>query len=747
MKKTLTYRLRACFISAAVLLAGYAVVKACADGDWDDSYNSNITPETFVDPAYTPFFYSYLFYYNINFDNDHDQRFNETNANEWQSYLGKELPRGTLDWYLTTAGYETIKSTRDYYEGKESLPALPDSVKKFNAVFNGGSPKQRSFFRYLTTAKACESFAVNDVRYSWEYDEPRKTTPVPDGVTAADIEKEWKQEQDAFLKERYWFQLVRYYFFNDQQACIAAFENNRQQYKPTVMYYRTMAYAAGAYYKQKNYGKANYYYSLVFAGNDALKVVAHWSFHPQEEKDWQQTLAMCANNKERITLWQMLGVFYGDEMRSMQEIYKLAPSDNRMDLLLTRLINKLEQNYNSKPKDQDTYLAWCRKVTDENKVSNPFLWNVSTGYLAFLENDYATAGKYYAQAAKRMPATALAKDQLHLLQLLNKVEALNHITASDEQSLVPEFNWLYALNSEKNPGAFRYSRAQGSIKDVMAKKYRAQGDIVKAECFVSTAGFYASDKNVNDLKAFLTKSNPTAFEQLCRKFSAKSTDDLWEYQAVQATFKDDLEQAITFMGNAGKQKEVVLAGNPFNGKIADCHDCDHAQKQKVKYSRLDFLQKMKEMKNNITGGKDAYNNALLLANGYYNITHFGNARYFYEGQVIGEGHSTPYDIDSVFKPMLTDNSLATKYYRVALQNAADDEQKAKCLYMLAKCQRNDWYNKTFFSDIRNDPSWGNNSNVDFITWNAFSAMRKYKNTQYYKDVIRECGYFRTAMQK
>jgi hypothetical protein len=743
MKKRFTNKLRVFLISTCILLTGYIVVKACAGGDYEDGYNSNIAPETFVDSAYTPFFYSDLFYYSINYDDAHDVRFNEANVAEWHAFLGSEMKPETIDFLLTKVGYQTIKSTYSFYLGRNMLP---DSIRKYSADFHLNSPKKKAFLQYLTLAKSCENFATDNQEDYWDRKPKPKKTSL-DNINAVSIQKLMQQETEPFIKERYWFQLVRYNFFNDLPNCVPAFDNNKKDFENSVMYYRSMAYAAGAYYKQKNYSKANYYYSLVFAGNDALKTVAHYSFHPQEEKDWQQTLSLCTNNKERITLWQMLGVFYADEMRSMKEIYKIAPSDASIDLLLTRLINRIEMGDKATPKAILEDYNWCRQITDENKVGNPFLWNVSTGYLAYLNNDAVTAKKYYDAAGKKMPNTALAKSQLRLMQLLNQVASLKTITATDEMALLPEFQWLYNLTDSIAPSHLRFTNAQGVIKTALAKKYAAQGDLVKSECFVTHPEFYVSEKNVNDLKAFLSNEHQNAYDVLCWNFSAKKENDLWEYQAVLATFKDDLDQAITLMRKAGGNEDSTLSGNPFNGKIVDCHDCDHAQKQKVIYSKLSFLQKMKELKDNVVAQKDIYNNALLLANGYYNITHYGNARIFYEGAVLGSYQSTPYDIDSVFKPMLTNNALATKYYRLALQSATDDEQKAKCLYMIAKCERNDWYNKTFFNSRNNDPSYGNDSKVDFITWNAFSALRKYKNTQYYKDIIQECGYFKTAMEK
>src|ERR1043165_7118306 len=126
---------------------------------------------------------------------------------------------------------------------------------------------------------------------------------------------------------------------------------------------------------------------------------------------------------------------------------------------------------------------------------------------------------------------------------------------------------------------------------------------------------------------------------------------------------------------------AVMPGNPFTGRLQDCHDCDHEAPQKIKYTKLSLLKKMKEMEDKIKAGTDVYTNAMLLANAFYNITHYGNARAFYENEIIGAGHYSPFSIDSAFRAWATDMSLASKYYTQGLAAAKTDEQKAKCYFM------------------------------------------------------------------
>ncbi len=703
-------------ISSVILVAGYVVVKACAGGDWGDGYDSNFAPEAFVDSAYTPFFYSGLFYYDINFDDAHLTRFNDENTKEWQSYLGNDMDSNDISFLLNKASLSTILKSKQE------------------------TTKQKEFVAYLKTAKACESFAATEVS-GWYNPEDVKPKIKPPDVNADRLEIDINNSKNKFLKERYWFQLVRYNFFFEPASCIASFEVNKQNYEHNVMYFRTMAYAAGAYYKQKNYAKANYYYSLVFAGNDALKTVAHWSFHPQNENDWNATLNLCTTNEERITLWQMLGIFYADEQRSINEIYKLDPANKAIDLLLTRTINKFESIDQSNEQTTDRLFVWCKKIADEQKIANPFLWNVTTGYLAYLSGDYNQAKAYYDKANQHLPKTELATQQLRLMRLLTQVNSLSKISTIDETKLLPELKWLF-FEKSKVP-ALRTYLAEDLVKKALANKYKSQRDLVKAECFVTNQDFYASVQNVMNLITFLDKTEVSEYDKLCKEISNKKQSDLWEYLAIKAAYSNNLSQASTLMSQAGAAGSSQLLGNPFNARINDCHDCDHQMKQKTKYTKHDLIHKLQEMEANIENKNDVYNNSLLVANAFYNMSYFGNARYFYEGKVIGEGYSDAAEIDTVFFGIVTNMNMAKKYYQISIQHASTDEQKAKSLYLLSKCERNEWYNAVIYPSGESDPYY-NNRKVDFIKWNSFYALASYKNTQYYKDVIAECGYFSTA---
>ena len=198
--------------------------------------------------------------------------------------------------------------------------------------------------------------------------------------------------------------------------------------------------------------------------------------------------------------------------------------------------------------------------------------------------DYPKSAQYYQKAAKSTPNNTLAQSQLRLLSLLTNIKLLPKITPANEQSLLADLQWLYALSENSVDPRFRYYNAQSWVKTELSKKYMEQGDFVKAECFSTSSAFYASNDNVERMKAFFQNPKANGYEKFCMEMSEKKLADLWEYQAIRAAYSDSLDKAITLMENAGKTS--TLPGNPFVGRKNDCHDCDHAAPQKVTYPKV-----------------------------------------------------------------------------------------------------------------------------------------------------------------
>ena len=323
------------------------------------------------------------------------------------------------------------------------------------------------------------------------------------------------------------------------------------------------------------------------------------------------------------------------------------------------------------------------------------------------------------------------------------------------EALVGDLNWLYfdlPDQSYPNSGVFRYENAQRWSKQYLSLLYAKSGNRLMSELFSNSyAGyFYQYDnqstffdhpKNTENLKQFLLSDQHSGIERIGESLYPINLEDIYFYEVIQALFANHIDEAVEIYEARGFEKE--FPANPFNAHIWDNHDAEHALGKT--YPMDKFLRTLKLMQEKLDKKEAVYQNSLLLGNAFYNITHFGNVR-AYQSDIVGYSYS-PYGFSPAMRQMITDCSLAKKYYQMALDAANTKEQKAKCTYMLAKCERNDYYYKKYYSQYANE--WSEeNDDVDFIAWQSFQKLKEeYSDTQYYQEVIEECGYFKTYVEK
>lgn len=724
----------------------YGIIYACGgDWGWDYDGNSSFTPETFVDKSYSPLFFSnYQYFYGIGFDTEHVTRFNDEVLSDWNGFLKGVCSPKLVRYFLLESSSKDVITLRNYYATNKKNTSVVQWEKKLKL----NDPKVKSFIQFMYYAQILESVSKSD-SYDWTYE---NKTVFDNREWLKAIEKKYETATDAFMKNRYWFQTIKgYYYFQSLHLAANFFEKTQASTPKNTLYYRGLSYIAGLEYQTKNYAKANYLFSQVFDKCPPLRVVAASCFHPQEQADWEQALKLAKTNDEKVALWAIEG-YFGDEKLALEKIYALNPKSEHLHYLLTRLINIQEQKLvfdfakksiseikseNKTAIDELTY-EWVVKIAQDEKTSKTYLWHLAAGYLQTLKGNFEIAKISYAKAEQQMPSTPLAKSQLRLLRFMNQWYALEGINATNEIALLPDLQWLYLDCAKKTPENFRFYSASMLSKMYLSALYAKQGNLVMAELFNSKSGFYINPAQLNAMKLFLSKSNKTAFEQLATSIYGYNLNDINAYQAVEATFQNQIPQAIAFMEQSNYAKEK-LYGNPFKGGIQDCHDCDHAEPQKTKYSLLQLLVIIKEKQNNLAVNKEIFSNAVLLGNAFYNITYFGNARHFYEGKINGYGLETY---------SRTDCSIAKMYYQKALAAAKTDEQKAQCYYLLAKCERNEYYTNKY----KNNEYywyWGNDEDkINFLAWNGFKELKNnYSNTKFYQEVLQECGYFKTYVEE
>ena len=773
-------------VSSGVLLLVYGIIYACADGgDYDFfNYNSNFTPETFADKTYSPLFLSSDVFYGIGFDTEHNSRFNEDIKSDWTNYLKGKVDAATVDYFLIGKDTPAYSSPKKDPQNKSDITQLHVFFKnkkenqtslKWGKKISLKDPKVKSFIEFLYLAQKIETVSIgNDY---WGYD-PVVAKTFKDLKMIQSIENVYNTTSDPFLKNRYWFLTMKAYFYSsNKQKAITFFDKTESSVPKNVLYYRALSYVAGINYKQKKYSTSNYLYAQVFDKCPEMRVVTAYCFRPQNEADWNKSLAMAKNNKEKAALWAVHG-YYKDGEKAVEKIYALDPKSEHLNYLLTRLVNGQEQDINNsfkkvKEGDSDSDKVAKNQTIAENKFENqgkinktafdliakiaaagntdkPYMWDAALGYLQTLKGNYDKADASLNKAEKTFPKTELAKYQLRLLRFVNNLSKIDNLTSENERTILEDLSWLYfELPKKYKERDFRYQNAASWSKTYLATLYREQSNPVMAELFGETENnywgkgnsYYDNEKNLLAMKNFLAKPNKTVIEKIGADIYNLKLKDINNFQAVKATFNNKIPEAIEFMKQADSVQYQVFLGNPFNGNIKDCHDCEHVAYQKKKYSFMDFLNTIKIMQDKVAQKEDLYTNNLLLGNAFYNISHFGNGRTFYEIEIVGYG-ANPYYFRDTMKKMITNCSVSKMYYQKAFEAATTKEQKAKCVYLMAKCERNDYYNNKY----NNADNWWEvyNDKINFIAFDGFKMLKKeYSDTKYYQDVIAECGYFKT----
>ena len=725
-----------CAVFSTLLLLSAGLAWACFEMDTDQP--SNFSPEVMLTDAadYTPLFYDIDYPFYNSFDDKHPSRFNDEVTTDWHTYLGGKITREQIATFML--------------EGKDQ-PAIAHST----------DPRVAAFDRFVRLARRVDEYACTPIDPWASYGGKKNTLPKVPAALASEVVKDYEAQTDAFMKNRYAFQALKALVYAGDRAAFERFFTRVEKDMPrNTLYYRALSYRAGMACKAGETRRANLLYAEVFQHLPAMRPVAAFSFTLKDEADWRECLRE-ATPELRTALWALIGFRTHDDARALREIYAIDPRSPHLGLFLTRIINKKEEHRDNligpeKRPQYETYprnnpmtadaAALIKRIAAEEKTQNPFLWYAGAAYITTLEGNTAAATALYDKAARALPAgNSEAADQLRLLRLVNSLTAIKAIKGDNVERLTDELVWLYRHNpdQEYDKGHVRFKTAISQSRTYLAQLYRRAGNGMYAEMLDHTSEFYTTPGAFDKLIALLEKPR-TPFERMLVGLYIYSVEDLYHFKAMQALFADRLSEAESLMTKAGEYGTRDLGVNPFNAYIPDRMI---RKKSKANYTALSLLRKMQEGEAKIKRGEDVYNNALLLGNAFYNITYYGTAQPFWRSELIGADRPTV--IPCYARRMMLDCSLAKKYYRMAVDAAANDEERAKAVFLAIKCDRNAFYLAGFHKltscdadQTGGDGGFDTDANTNWIRGNGFNEFKRYAHTQYYKDVIRECGYFR-----
>ncbi|SFS30315.1 hypothetical protein [Sphingobacterium wenxiniae] len=760
---------------AAIAFGVYAY--GCASDWWGPGYNSIFSPEITVNnKKYEPFFYDdYTTFYNGYSIERSTELFKEETIKEWTSYL-EQYDEKTVAYYLYDK--ELTEVLADISQSKNLAKEWNKHVLSTYAL-DFSKQKTKNFAAFVLLSRGLETYSNQTYNY-WDYND--RITRHADQDFVDEKERVYKKasKRDKFYKNRLWFQVLRAKFYSEDKASVIEFfEKTAKDQPKNSLYYQGLSYVAGAYKHSGNYKKSNALFSQIFDEFEPLMPAALFDYKPLPETEFEESVKLASNTSTKETLYALQG-YYTNGFEKMTALYEINPASKHLDFLLSRWVNIDEQSINIyteyatldiidaqkakselKSKVDASELQWINRAAEEQKVANPYIWKAAAAYFNSFVGDYQTSAKQLGEAYQ-LAKNEEEKAQVISLRLLNNLLSLDKIDKNGEEKLIADVTWLFYDPSNTEYDVYtspkRINYLQMFTKKYLSAIYKGEGNTLMAELTYPVKGFFKDQNRSVAMEKLLLSETRTAWQDVFAGIYPYKLADIYESRGIYLFYEDKIEEAIAeferitpfemreynwetqeYETKEVDYKTVELLGNPFNGKIKDCNDCDHKDKQPVKYSQLSFLKKVQEMKEKIAQDEDVYNNALLVGNAFYNTSYFGNARRFYYNNVIGE-YGSNY-IEEANKPALHNMENAGKYYELALKHVQNAEQGAKINYLLAKVERNDFYAIQYFSQPYFYPYSDNL--VSFKAWKGFEELKQnYADTKYYQEVIKECGYFR-----
>lgn len=749
------------------LSAGYYAY-SCADGWWDYSSYSNFAPESVVDSSYRTLFYEpYDKFYGYGYM-DNASMFNSDIVKDWSDYLNHQIAKEDIEKLLLF----TQSSEQDFKE------FFAQVVQENPYQWDVKSDKITNFVTFLSIAKQVDAYS-NDRYDQWDYEDHISSIMQEDlakNIASYYLENVKDSPLDAFMKNRMWFQAIKALFYSEDRFLVVDFFNQTSSTQPkNLLYYRALAYVGGAYYQKGDYLQSNIAFAKVFNSCGNLRQVALYNYKPLEDLKTQQTLDLALEPSIKAAILAM-DAYYKPELSflALQRIYEVDSKSEHLDFILSRWVNIQEQeilSLNKKEFQSDKQylnalekiidkptLSWIKqKTSDPSRLHNPSMWYLVSGYLDIFVGDYKKANENLLLAHNEAKGNTVLQDQIRIFSVINEVSNLKDLKSEPKGQIVTDINWLLNQIADLSDNVLRYSNAQSFVRSYLGDLYQKQGDEVLSEIANPNLEFYADLSNVEKMQDFLQQGNFTEFQKVLKQNYQVNLSELYQHRAILLFYSDNLPESLAFMKQAVsvpsksfygqdyvmQYKDAQLMGNPFNGRIKDCNDCDHQAKQSIKYTKESFLEKLIQMQENINNNVDVYNNALLVGNAFYNATYYGNARSFYSSELLVDNSNF---IPFKAQRYVLDMSNARKYYDIALQAATNDEQRAKIAYLKAKIQRNEFYKQNYHNKEYMYSIW--NNQVAFKSWDGFKELyEKYQDTQYYNDVIHECGYFASYVEQ
>jgi hypothetical protein len=784
-------------VSTLLLSFPQNIIGCGAESDPYDYYISFFNQHLSESKVYKPFYYTSTYFL---YDQDEPIEVSKIHAKEWSNYTANSVTEKDALQFVNKYALKDITNLYFHIEKKQPLK-IPDSVKRNSMTNYFIKNVDLEALGYIMYAKQVEPYVY--AASEWE-------APVKDMAKTTKLIKNGTQLFNAakkdIIKLKYAFQILRLsHYSGDYTSTIANYENlvSPLSSVTSILQPLCLSLKAGSLFRSGNHKLAAYLFSKAYAMADAKKISNYLGFNWSVKKGEDRTgyLNFCKTNEEKADMLTLFALNTpNNNYKTLDEVFTLHPSNNALEVLAIREINKIEERFFTptlqKEKGiQHIYIDYSNnvdstilqskedakqltkllhKISQHSSVKNKALFETGAAYTSYILKDYAGA-KNYLMAAKQMNPSTSVSDQWALTNLLITINEKDKIDAAFEEQILPSVQWLY--NKAKNEQVIKTSNSWSDISpwkqfyrnlfnEIIAPMYRKQGDVYK-----ETLAYGAADK----MYTSSMWGNNGGVDFLRNKLDVASTEKLYSLlngkqnkfeQFIIANNMVKLSTVVDFAATAylreGQYTKAIewlkkspnsspLQKNPFIDLLYDREEPLSIDK-KTPSSKLLFAQEMLRLQElSKTDKVNAAKHLYKMALGMYNTTYYGHTWEIVQYNRSGsDGYYIP-DNATPFEKEYYGCVNAHNTFKAAMEATSDKELKARCLFMMAKCSQktvqqpkyfqytNNWdaYDKAYANYL---PTFKNNTYFP-------QFVSQYKDTKFYNEAFNSCSYLRDFVSK
>lgn len=714
----------------------------------------------------------------------------QENLEDWQKFFGNILDEETLvqlvyrkdlEWYkkLYAGESEVVNSKL----GRKVKPEL-----------------QKPFAKYMILAKQCEGISSNNTGgrgwYQGEYDSANDEKPELFDQALNNN----SAETNPFLRNRYGYQIVRLaHYLQENEMALEAFNSYLKLDAETpYIYYLALEQRSGAAYNMGHLQVATKGFLEVYSNvpsrreNCALSLrLLNWA-DPQLNNQF-----FAENGYAEIESFFKSYYSNGSVAREMENLQNTNPNSPYLEVLAMREVDKLQNklfrnNYyrwnrlGKNPENLDSQILQtlqhiAKSQLEKEDVQRKDFWKIILAATYLKNDDYNNAEMYASQISEDSEMFLQAKRLRFSIEVL-KLDSIDREGIQILYSQLKNDTQLYGS-----------SAVSGFFFNHISELYKAEGNVIISllgsvqypssselswrevrSALGNHSRFYyknelVKDETIESLQGFIDQPNKTEYEKLIlSKLKSNPQDYANELRGTWYFQQNKLDEAISYfekINNPSAFYGKYIRSEMFSGAIREYFDTPFAkqsdgmhlkydavfadnilrEEQKETYpdNKLKLAQTFQKLESLAKSDpKNAADYYYMLGNAWYNISERGwflNSLHYVGNNNRNHILNRRYYSEDLEKGGDTELAqTATSYFQKVLKAQGNKETKAKATFMLAKTNYCFTTEKT--SDYKHKVMVCGD-HKDYFT----SLKNNYSDTEFEKEVIKECSWYRSFL--